>query len=313
MTGFLLMSAPLQGFTEAPFRHFHSEIYGEKQSHVTYYTPFLRVERGVVRFRDLRDAVSPLNANHNPVPQIIFRDAAEFSMLVDELRSTGHNRIDLNMGCPFIPQVRKGRGAGMIGRTDALREIAILMSAMTETEFSIKMRLGIDSPSEWRDMIGVINEMPLRHVTVHPRTASQQYSGALHVDEFRSFVEECRHPVVFNGDIVAPEQIDGLCTRLPGLAGVMAGRGLLMRPSLFAEWRERREWTRDERVAGLLKLHSKVFDHYCSTLTGGDAQILTKIKPMWDYFGAEFDRKAVKKIVKAGSMANYRIAVTQLS
>ena len=65
--GFRLMAAPLQGYTEAPFRHFHAEIYGGGKS-LTYFSPFLRIEKGSVRPRDLRDITSPLNANHRLIP-----------------------------------------------------------------------------------------------------------------------------------------------------------------------------------------------------------------------------------------------------
>jgi tRNA-dihydrouridine synthase len=47
-----LMCAPMQGFTEAPFRHFHAGVYGAADC---YFSPFLRVDHGAVRGRDLRD------------------------------------------------------------------------------------------------------------------------------------------------------------------------------------------------------------------------------------------------------------------
>ena len=100
--GFRLMAAPLQGYTEAPFRHFHAEIYGGGES-LTYFSPFLRIEKGSVRPRDLRDITSPLNANHRLIPQIIFRDATEFRTLTSAVRSAGHSHLDLNLGCPFVP------------------------------------------------------------------------------------------------------------------------------------------------------------------------------------------------------------------
>lgn len=92
----------------------------------------------------------------------------------------------------------------------------------------------------------------------------------------------------------------------------MAGRGLLMRPSLFAEWLGQRTWTREERVTSLLKLHKAIFDHY-STVLNGDTQILAKIKPFWEYFGAEFERKGVKTIMKATKLSKYVDAIRNLS
>ena len=52
-----LYAAPLQGFTEAPWRNFHEEVFGGIDA---YYTPFVRIERGGFRNRDVRD-IAPEN------------------------------------------------------------------------------------------------------------------------------------------------------------------------------------------------------------------------------------------------------------
>lgn len=39
-----LYASPLQGFTEAPWRNIHHELFGGIDA---YYTPFVRVEKGV--------------------------------------------------------------------------------------------------------------------------------------------------------------------------------------------------------------------------------------------------------------------------
>ncbi|WP_354668778.1 tRNA-dihydrouridine synthase, partial [uncultured Duncaniella sp.] len=54
----------------------------------------------------------------------MFRDVNEFIALVNAVKAIGHRRVDLNMGCPFVPQVRKGRGAGMLVRSDVIPEIS---------------------------------------------------------------------------------------------------------------------------------------------------------------------------------------------
>lgn len=303
--GFTLMAAPLQGYTEAPFRHFHSEIYGGAGA-LTYFSPFVRIEKGEPRPRDMRDVTSPLNANHRLIPQIIFRDATEFRLLVSTLRESGHNRVDLNLGCPFVPQVRKGRGAGMLQAPNRLREIADIMAAdYPDIGFSVKMRLGVSDPAEWRLLMPLINTMPLTHLTAHPRTAAEQYSGPLHPDEFASIADSCVHPLIFNGDITTPEMIDELRRRFPALAGVMIGRGLLSHPSIFAEWTSGHEWHPDERREAILRLHAAILGLYTRTLSG-DTQILAKIKPLWDYFGTDFGRKTVKKLLKSPTLPAYR-------
>ena len=73
--------APLQGYTEAEYRRAFADVYGAPD---VCYTPFLRMEKGEAARRTLRDINSPLNAGTNTVPQIIFRDAAEFESRVME-------------------------------------------------------------------------------------------------------------------------------------------------------------------------------------------------------------------------------------
>lgn len=312
---FKLMCAPIQGFTEVAFRHFHAALYGPTEnpgSPVTYFSPFIRLEKGSVRPRDMRDIRSPLNSNHHTVPQIIFKDADEFSILTEEMVNAGYREIDLNLGCPFVPQMRKGRGAAMIGKPDTLTEVCRLIRTMPEISFSIKMRAGVSAPEEWHELIPAINSTPFDHITVHPRTAAQQYSGVIHYDQFNEMIHAFDHPVIFNGDIESVTDIAGLRERFPELKGIMIGRGLLKRPSLIAEWFDEREWSHSERMNCLLKLHSAILDHYRETLTGGDAQILMKIKPYWEYFGSDADRKSVKKIMKASSLQKYEEAVRNI-
>lgn len=310
-SGFLFMAAPLQGFTEAPLRHWHREIYGGTP-HIAYFTPFIRIEKGEVRARDMRDLTSPQCANHSPVAQVIARNGEEFATLVGAVAATGCSRIDLNAGCPFPPQVHKGRGAGLLGNPDAWVQIAEVMQSHPAIQFSIKMRLGIDSPDQWRSLATTLVRMPLAHITIHPRTARQQYSGELHLDEIHRFISEAGHPVVFNGDIASPADIDALRARFPSLAGVMAGRGLLRRPSLYAEYALGEEWTPPRCRAGVLSLHREILSHYASTLCG-DNQVLLKIKPLWDYIGTYFPRKELKRIIKSRSLADYIAAVEALT
>lgn len=305
---FRLLAAPLQGYTEAPFRHFHSRIYGPG---TTYYMPFIRMEKGKPRGRDVRDMLSPLNVGVDSVPQIIAADSEEFTAIAQAISLAGYSRADLNMGCPFAPQVRKGRGAGLLASPDRVAGIIGAMRDFPGMRFSVKMRLGVDSPEEWRRIAPLLAEAPLECVAVHPRTASQQYSGALHVEEFEQVLDALPQPVVFNGDVVEPRQIAALRDRFPGVAGVMAGRGLLMRPSLFAEWLSGEEWPQDKRRQHILELHDSILSHYRDVLCG-PAQILSKIKPLWEYLAADFPRREVKRIVKARTMEAYDDALNVL-
>lgn len=301
MERFRLMAAPMQGFTDAAFRHFHAEIFSAGMDNITYCAPFMRIDKGEGRRRDLRDITSPLNENHELLAQVICRDAEEFRLLCRVMTGAGLRRIDLNMGCPFRPQVLHGRGAALLANPEGLGEIAEAMKEMPEVSFSVKMRLGIDDAGEWRRAMPIINGMPLSHITLHPRTVSQQYSGELHLEQAERLMAATQTPVIFNGGISSPADIEELRNRFPGIAGVMTGQGLLRRPSLLAEWSAGEEWPEEKRRAGTLRLHEALLEHYRTTLCG-EAQIMSKIKPFWDWFGEGLEHKARKAIRKAHTL-----------
>ncbi len=308
MNDFKIDIAPVQGHTDAAWRHFHSAIYGGGHD---YYTPFIRLERGEFRKHDLKDFSSPLNENHNVIPQVIFRDMEELRPLISGLVEAGAKRIDLNTGCPFPLQTAKGRGAAFVSNKTEYDKIPVLLREYPEVRFSLKMRLGFAEPDEWKGIIDDIAEMPLTHVTLHPRVARQQYGGELWLDSFREFLKECPHPVLFNGDIVTPADIVRVREEFPDISGMMTARGVLGRPSLVAEYECGEEWDKETRLQYMLKFHRELLHHYESTLCG-DAQILSKIKPFWEYAEAEIGRKPWKGIKKASNLAKYHSVVATI-
>lgn len=223
----VIYAAPLQGYTTALWRRAHAGLCGGIDA---YFTPFVRIESGKPAARALRDAAEDRTA----IPQVIFRDIAELRTLCDSLADAGYKAIDLNMGCPFVPQVRHGRGAAVIADIPLLESVAKDISdRYAGISFSIKMRLGIDDPEQWRAAMPVINDMPLHHLCVHPRTAKMQYGGTADTDAFALITEATTHRVVYNGDIRTPEQAKTLSTRFPSLYGIMVGRGLLGRHTIL--------------------------------------------------------------------------------
>ncbi|MBD5195024.1 MAG: tRNA-dihydrouridine synthase family protein [Bacteroidales bacterium] len=300
-----ILIAPVQGHTDAAWRHFHEEVYGGNNK---YFTPFIRCDHGSLRKQDLRDYTSELNSGLDLEPQVIFRDMGELEVLLGELSKAGAERVNLNMGCPFPLQTGKGRGAGFLKNQEEISKLTDTLSKYPSLSYSVKMRLGFEDPAEWGNVIDVLNGLPLRHVDVHPRVARQQYGGELHLDEFEKLLSTSRNPVVFNGELKTPEDIDNIISKYPEIYGTMTARGVLGRPSLVSEWQEGRTWSRDERIEKMLKFHNLLLNHYSSTLCG-EAQILSKIKPFWEYAEEEIGRKAWKAIKKASNLAKYHSAV----
>ena len=315
-----LHMAPLQGYTEAEYRRAWLDVYGPSlpaDTPIHTYTPFLRVEKGEVWKRSLRDAISPLNPAEGDihpavVPQIIVGNMEEFTLLTSTLRNHGFSRIDINLGCPFPPHVKKGRGAGALLRPDFLRDMAAAIAADPSTSYSIKLRAGVTDHAQWRPALEIFNAAPLRHITLHPRIAADQYRGTASLEAFAEFAAECLHPLIYNGDLADPAHVAAITAQFPTLRGIMLGRGLLARPSLPVELATGTEWTPDQRLAHILRLHARYRALLEQRIEGGDHQLLTKLHPFWEYLEAAIGRKPWKLLRKATTLPNYAAALSTI-
>ena len=301
--------APLQGYTDAAYRRFHREIYGESVMH--YYSPFIRVEKGIVREKDIRDILPENNSGVTLIPQIIVGNVDEFERTVQAITSLGYRHIDINMGCPFPLQVKRGRGAGLLPRIDVVKDILCEVRRRADVSFSVKLRLGVDDPEQCFDIVDIINDTPLRCVTMHPRLAVQQYKGEVDYAKFREFCRVVKHPVIYNGDITSIDDIKRITEEFPGISGIMIGRGMLARPSLAAEYLAGKEMELSEQKTMLLALHNRLYEHYSNVLQG-ESHLLMKMKTFWEYLEPTIGHKCHKAIRKASSIAKYQIAVSAI-
>ncbi len=298
--------SPIQGHTDAAYRHFHAQHY---KSPVIYTTPFIRLEKGEIRKKDLKDAFNPLNEGIEVIPQVIFKNEEELLKLVDIMKENGATSIDINMGCPFPLQTARGRGAATIANSECADAVKRVVTENPEINFSVKMRLGMKQ-EEWKDLINVLNEVKLDHISVHPRLASDQYTpDTINMESFKKIYQCSKNPIVYNGDIHSPEDARKLMSQFPELKGIMIGRGALNRPSIFMEIADGKDLDEKLRLQEMKRFHQSLFSHYKETLIGGDHQVLSKILPFWEYAESEIGRKAWKAIKKASSMAKYQTAL----
>lgn len=229
----LIFAAPLQGFTDVRFRRWHFEHHGGVAE---YYAPFARVEHGRIREKERRDILPDRNRGVPTVPQVIASSRDELAVLSDAIQRMGWNRIDINMGCPFPMQVAAGRGSGILPHPDRVEQLLREVETRPEVQFSVKMRLGLHDRMECLDLLPILNDSRLMQVTLHPRLGTQQYKGEVDMEAFSLFYDECRKPLVYNGDIRTTEDIKKLSKTFPELSAVMVGRGLIDNPTLSSQW-----------------------------------------------------------------------------
>lgn len=298
---YVIHFSPLQGYTDRIYRNAFACYFGGVEA---YYTPFIRVEKGTLRKRDLQGIVPEKNTVSCLIPQILPGSADEFRLLTDAVGEKGYRQIDINLGCPFPMIAGKHKGAGMLPYPIKIAEVLAPISEYPEIQFSLKMRLGWESACECMCLIDLLNSIRLCHITLHARTGKQQYKGHPDLEAFRDFYELCQHPLYYNGDMESLTDIRQILTRFPLLNGISIGRGLLSSPLLAKEFKENITFLPEQRMAMYIDFHEALFSAYSEVLQG-ETQLLMKMKTLWEYFLPATDRKLLKRIKKSTGIQQY--------
>ena len=222
-----LWLAPLRGVTIRAFREVFAEAIREA-GFVGAFAPFIPANPGIRvcdrLLADLEPFPRDVQSTLPLVPQVITKHPDAMRTLLRAFRERGFDRADLNAGCPFPMIVRRGRGSGLLRTPDLLEALlAAGCEEMGPGKFSLKVRLGVESPDDVRTLLPRINRYPLAALTVHARTARQMYEGEVDRARFAEILAESANPVIYNGDA----ELDRLGDLPDGVAGVMVGRAFV--------------------------------------------------------------------------------------
>ena len=99
--------APLQGYTEVFYRNAHAACFGGID---TYYTPFVRLEKGGFRHRDVRGIEPGNNQVAHLIPQLIAPSFEKAEKILSLFIEKGYKEVDINMGCPFPMLAKRHNG-----------------------------------------------------------------------------------------------------------------------------------------------------------------------------------------------------------
>ena len=267
-----MILAPLRGVTIRCFREVFADIIREA-GFTEAVTPFIPAIAGYdpMKDRELRDQGSGIGDQGDGIkvtPQFIGKDPEALRSCLEKVKAAGFETADLNAGCPY-PMVRnKGRGSGILRTPEVLRRmLEVGCEVMGEGKFSLKARLGVDKPDELLKLMPIINEFPLRFLTVHARTARQMYEGRCDVEMAEKVEKVAKVPVVRNGDVDFPLSNTRRDAASP-LGEVMIGRG-------FVRWLGTREDCRE------------LLERYIAASQAelcGDAPVLGRMKELISYW-----------------------------
>ena len=314
--------APMEGVTGYVFRNLHHEMFPGVDR---YYTPFLSANHThSFKSKEGRDIDPARNLVPELIPQLLTNSAEDFLWAVQDLASAGYREIDLNLGCPSSTVTAKRKGAGMLMEPDRLDQFldAVfegLARSCTGIGISVKTRLGVHSPEEALPLMRIYNRYPIREVIIHARVRDDFYKGSPRLDAFDACLQECVHPVCYNGDIYTADDYRRITERFPGLSAVMIGRGLISSPALITDIIVRdRDNTSGKnadpaaRRVKYLEFHDRLFGGYCSEMAPKDA--VFHLKEVWYYLSRSFEgyEKEIRNMLKAKKTDDYISAAARL-
>jgi tRNA-dihydrouridine synthase B len=180
-----------------------------------------------------------------PVPlavQIFGAEPEAAAEAARRLEDRGAPLIDINAGCPVRKVVRQGAGAALLRDPERLVRVVEAVRKAVRVPVTVKVRLGWDSHSiQIVEISGRLVSAGVDAISVHGRTAVQQYSGQADWAWIGRIKAAVSVPVIGNGDVTSVASAQALLLET-GCDGVMIGRGAMGNPWLFEalahHWRD---------------------------------------------------------------------------
>lgn len=311
----ILYLAPLQGFTDHPFRNSYSKFFSGFDIAIA---PFISIlPDGRYKKKEMRDVLPEKNFGLPVIPQIMGNNAGDFLPVAEKLYDYGYTSINWNLGCPYKMVAKKKRGSGLLCFPDDIKRFLDEALPKIKNTLSIKMRLGRYSEDEIFTLIPIFNQYPIDEITIHPRTGIQMYEGEVNLDQFEKVLEVSEHTIVYNGDITDVASFNKLQKRFPVIERWMIGRGVLSDPFLPMTIRQQNDQFDDAEPSGnkteIIRLfHNDYYEQRLEYLNG-PAHLTDRMKAFWFHLAGSLENgdKFFKKIKKVKTPEQYKIIVNQ--
>ena len=178
--------------------------------------------------------------------------------------------IDLNCGCPIHQVCYRGMGSGLMQKPNKIEELAQGMIAACEGGskcvplVTVKMRMGFNADELIAHRIAQRMEaIGVAAITVHGRTRAQRYTKVANWEYINLCCNSVKIPVIGNGDVYSYHDYSEHL-KATNVRSMMIGRGALIKPWLFQEIKEQRDWdiSAAERLDILKDFVKFGFDHW---------------------------------------------------
>ena len=228
-----LLLAPIAGYCDLAFR-----LIVREQGGVGLACTDLICPEGILRGNRSSLSLAATCPEDSPLCiQLYGADVNRLCRAAEWAEDRGTAVIDINMGCPEEKVTKRNGGSKLLCDPDnTLNMIGKIKGCLTHTPLTCKLRLGWDDSSIVAPyMARRLEELGVALVTIHGRTTAMRFSGAARLDGIAAVVAAVKKiPVIGNGDVKTPEDARRMM-EATGCAGVMIGRGALVRPWIFRD------------------------------------------------------------------------------
>jgi tRNA-dihydrouridine synthase B len=221
--------APLAGFSDLPFRLLCREL-----GAAVAVTEMVSAKGLFYDSRNTKRLLATAPGDAPLVVQLFGADPDYLSRAVATLAGEGYVYFDLNCGCSVRKVVKTGAGAALLADPDRLVACArAMVAAAGAGRVGVKLRLGQKPPDFTALPLATrLAEAGAAWLTLHPRHASQGFSGEADRERLAAFTAASPLPVLASGDLMTEADAAATMART-GVAGVMYARGALADPRVF--------------------------------------------------------------------------------
>jgi len=220
--------APMDGFSDFPFRSVCRSL-GSAMS----YTEFVKAEFIVRAYEHMGPRLTYEPAERPVVYQIYGEDPDELVAAALRIQDRHPDIVDINMGCPAKTVASRGAGVGLMRTPLKVARIFRKLSALLPVPVTGKIRIGWEDARTYRLIARIVEENGGALIAVHGRTKEQSYGGTADWDAIAEVKAAVKIPVVGNGDVRTPADIDRM-KAYTGCEAVMIGRAAIGNPWIFS-------------------------------------------------------------------------------
>ncbi|HEY1661211.1 MAG TPA: tRNA-dihydrouridine synthase family protein [Verrucomicrobiae bacterium] len=277
----VLALAPMQDVTDLPFLKLMTAYGGAD----VYYTEYFRVHAVSNLEKYILRSITENPTGRPIVAQMIGNDIPSLVRTARELQQYDIAAVDLNLGCPAPVVYRKCAGGGLLREPQRIDSILGALRDAVKIKFTVKTRLGFDSPKVFDELLPIFAKHSLDLLTVHGRTVLEMYRSEVHYDFIARAVAEMPCPVIANGNIHSAHSAEEVL-KSTGARGLMIGRGAIRNPWLFRQVRQQRRGEALFIPTGLEVLNyvRALYDAVCSPDVTESAQV-QKMKKYLNFIG----------------------------